>query len=157
MAGDEGANGVVIRPAVYGDLPQMLEMGERFFGASGYSDVTRYHRDSMRRTFEGMISSPSAVVLVVEHKKLIGMAGALIYPWYFNAEELTSQELFWWVDQEHRGRGVDLLESLIASVNARGAKSLSMIALDRLHPEKVGGIYERRGFRPSERSYIKKL
>lgn len=132
-------------------------MGQRFFDASGYSDITVYDRDSMRVTFDGLIASPSAVVMIAEKQKPVGMAAALIYPWYFNAHHTTAQELFWWLDPEHRGIGTKLFDALMAGVKAKGAQSLSMIALDRLHPEKVGGIYERRGFRPSERSWIKKL
>jgi GNAT superfamily N-acetyltransferase len=143
----------VIRPATYSDIPKMLEMGKRFFEASGYSDIAEFDTESLRASFEALLSSDSAVVLVGEG----AMAAALIYPFYFNANHKTAQEMFWWVDPEQRGIGTQLLDALIAGCKAKGAESLSMIALERLTPEKVGGIYERRGFRPSERSYIKKL
>ncbi len=152
MAGDEGSYGVV-RPATFSDIPQMLEMGRRFYEASGYSDVTEFDPESLRVTYEALITSESAVVLVAEG----AMAAALIYPFYFNASHKTAQEMFWWVDPDKRGIGTKLFDALMAGVKAKGAQSLSMIALERLTPEKVGGIYERRGFRPSERSYIKKL
>jgi hypothetical protein len=153
MAGDEGFNRSVIRPATISDIPKMLEMGRKFFEASGYSDIADLEVNSLRATFEALITNSEAVVLVGDG----AMAAALIYPFYFNASHKTAQEMFWWVNPERRGIGTELLDALIASVKAKGAQSLSMIALERLTPEKVGGIYERRGFRPSERSYIKKL
>jgi GNAT superfamily N-acetyltransferase len=153
MARDEGFNRSVIRPATVADIPRMLEMGRRFFDASGYSEITSFDPESLRATFEGLMMNPDAVVLVTTG----GMAAALIYPFYFNVGHRTAQEMFWWVDKEHRGIGTQLFDALIAGVKAKGAESLVMIALERLTPEKVGGIYERRGFRLSERSYIKKL
>jgi GNAT superfamily N-acetyltransferase len=154
---DAGSYRVVIRPARIDDIPELVGMGRRFFDASGYADITTFDDESLGTTFSGLLTSESAVFLVVDKQKLVGMAAALIYPFYFNVKHRTAQEMFWWVDKEHRGIGSQLFDALIAGVKARGAESLSMIALERLTPEKVGGIYERRGFRPSERSYIKRI
>jgi GNAT superfamily N-acetyltransferase len=88
---------------------------------------------------------------------LVGIAGALVYPFYFNAGHKTAQELFWWVDTEHRGVGATLFIAMRDEVRKRGAKSLSMIALEAIEPERVGAFYMRHGFRPSERSYIGRL
>lgn len=157
MGGNESFNRNVIRPAAHSDLHQLVDMGKRFFQETGYSDISTFDEGSCASTLQGLMTNPDAVLLVVEKGKLVGVAGALIYQFYFNFNHRTSQEIFWWVDKEHRGIGTQLFDALIAGVKAKGAESLSMIALERLTPEKVGGIYERRGFRPSERSYIKKL
>ena len=146
----------MVRPAQLSDLPYLVEMGRRFFEASGYSDVTTFDSKSLRATIEALLTNEDAVILVVGEKP-VGLAIAILYPFYFNANHRTSQEMLWWVEPEHRGVGTQLFEALITGVKAKGAESISMIALERLTPEKVGGIYERRGFRPSERSYIKKL
>lgn len=147
----------MIREAEVRDIPEMVEMGRRFFAASGYADITELDPESLEATFKSLLENPDAVVLVVEKSKLVGMAAALIYPFYFNLKHRTSQEMFWWVDQEHRGSGLKLFDDLISGVKAKGAESLSMIALDALDPEKVGAIYERRGFRASERLFIRRL
>jgi hypothetical protein len=157
MAGNPGLDRGVIRPAVTGDIPKLVEMSKRFFDASGYSDITEFDEFSMHATLSALIGNQNAVVLVVVKSIPVGMACALIYPFYFNAGHTTAQELFWWIDPEHRGIGGNLLDAMAAGVKAKGALSLSMIALERLSPEKAGAIYERRGFRPSERSWIKKL
>lgn len=146
----------MIRRAREGDTQALLAMGERFFAASGYGEVTEFDRESFRGTIERLATD--GVLLVVEGAYgLVGMAGAMVYPFYFNVKHQTAQEMFWWVDTEHRGVGSKLFDAMVEQVKARGAKSLSMIALDALEPEKVGAFYRRRGFRPSERSFIGRL
>lgn len=136
----------------------MVDMGACFFAASGYSDICAYDAASLARTLESMLGDENAVLLVVEKdERLVGMAGALIYPFYFNQGHLTSQEMFWWVDEAHRGIGSQLFDALEENIRRRGAMSLSMIALDRLSPDRVGSFYERRGFRPSERMFIRRF
>ena len=145
-----------IRTAREIDLPALLEMGARFFAASGYADVTSFDRETFRTTLFTLMRD--GVLLVAEkHFGIVGMAGAVVYPFYFNSSHTTAQEMFWWVDEEHRGIGSKLFDAMVAAVKDRGAKSLSMIALDALQPEKVGAFYERRGFRPSERAFIGSL
>lgn len=147
----------MIRPAMSSDIPAMLEMGRKFFDASGYSDITEYHEESFRDVLERLITSADSLALVADEGGPVGMAAALLYFHFFNTNHKTSQELFWYVDEKHRGIGTALLDALIAGVKAKGAQSVSMIALESLDPEKVSGIYARRGFRPSERTYVRSL
>jgi GNAT superfamily N-acetyltransferase len=141
----------VIRKAVLSDLPDLVEMGRRFHQASGYADIAEFDALSFATTLQ---NAPDAVFLVVEKEgSLAGMAGALVYPFYFNLKHRTAQEVFWWVSPEHRGIGSQLFDALVAEVKDMGAQSLSMIALE--NAKWVGGFYEKRGFRPSERSFIK--
>jgi GNAT superfamily N-acetyltransferase len=81
----------------------------------------------------------------------------LLHPHYFNASHITGQELFWWIDPDHRGRGSELLNALEAWVKDQGAHSFVMITLEALEPERVGLIYRRRGYRPVEHSYLKEM
>lgn len=110
-------------------------------------------------TLERMCAAPEAILLVAERDgRLIGMAGGLVSPLYFNHDHLTGQELFWWIDPKERGSiGVRLLETLENEARARGCQSWAMIALDKVDPERTARIYERRGYRASERSFIKRL
>lgn len=135
----------------------MVEMGRRFFDASGYSDIASFDLESLRLTFEGLVTSDGSVCLVVENGHLVGIAVAIIYPFYFNRHHITAQEMLWWVDKEHRGIGSKLLDALLLGCKSKGAESVSMIALEKLDPERVGSIYEKRGLRPSERSFIGRL
>lgn len=147
----------MIRAATLDDIPSMVDMGRHFFEASGYADITRYDAESFAQTLTRAMDSTDAVFLVVEKDHLVGMAGALLYPFYFNLTHRTAQELFWWVEPEHRGVGSALFDAMTAEIQKRGAESLSMVALETLEPEKVGAFYQKRGFRPSERSFIRSL
>lgn len=128
-------------------------MGRRFYEASGYRDITEFDSGSLENT----LRNSGAILLVAEKDGLVGMAGALVYPFYFNASHLTAQEIFWWVDPEHRGIGSLLFDALLEEVKKSGAQSLSMIALESLNPERVGSFYQARGFKPSDRSFIRRI
>ena len=143
----------MIRKAALSDIPKIIEMGRRFYEASGYKDITEFDPESLEQT----LRNSGAIILVAEKESVVGMAGALVYPFYFNSKHLTAQEMFWWVDPEHRGIGSLLFDALLEEVKKSGAKSLSMIALENLNPERVGEFYKSRGFRPSDRSYIKRI
>lgn len=145
----------MIRPATESDIPALVEMGRRFFDASGYEDITEYDPETVTRTFHLLMNG--GVLLVVDSDGVVGAAGAMVYPFYFNAAHMTGQELFWWVDPEYRGVGNDLRKALETAVQEKGAKSFSMIALERLNPELVGALYRRAGYRASEHSYIKRF
>jgi GNAT superfamily N-acetyltransferase len=130
----------------------MAAMGRKFYEASGYVDITEYSEESF---ITSLVNAPDSVFLVVEKDGLVGMAGALVYPFYFNLKHRTAQEMFWWVDPEHRGVGGELFDALLREVKKLGAESLTMIALERF--SWVGSYYEKRGFRPTERSFIKRI
>ena len=147
----------IVRVAKANDLPSMVRMGRRFFDASGYSDLASFDDGSFEATFSSLIDSPDAVVVVCEQDRIVGMAAALLYPLYFNASHRTAQEMLWWVDEDRRGVGGHIFDMLIAEAKKKGAKSVSMIALEELSPSVVGAFYERRGFRPSERSWMRAL
>jgi GNAT superfamily N-acetyltransferase len=152
VPGDARINGQLIRRATVADLPALVAMAQRFHEASGYGDIAEFDALSFATTLQ---SAPNVVVLVAEKDGLIGMAGALVYPMYFNLQHVTAQEMFWWVEPEHRGIGSKLFDALEEEVKKMGAQSLTMIAIERF--SWVGSYYEKRGFRPSERSFIRRF
>jgi hypothetical protein len=147
----------MIRSATKEDIKHLIPMGEKFFYHSGYEDVTKLSVESLDKTFTHLIDDDNGILLVDDD--LSGMIGALLYPFYFNHEHLTGQELFWWVDPSKRKSSVgkDLLKAAQDEAKAKGAKSFTMIALESLTPELVGNIYLNQGYRKSEHSYIRKL
>lgn len=146
----------MIRHAVPGDLPELLRMGRAFHAVTGVADVIPLDEATLTQTFLNLMQG--GVILVVEGEDgLVGATGALLHPHYFNASHLTGQEMFWWIDPEHRGCGAELFTALEQWVRDQGAHSFSMIALDALDPERVGLIYRRRGYRATEHSYLRKM
>lgn len=70
---------------------------------------------------------------------------------------LECSELFWYVDEKYRGKGISLLLHAEKYAKKRGAKRMIMIYLINSMPEKLEKLYTRMGFRELERSYIKEL
>lgn len=149
-----------IRAATEADIVGLLPMGKRFFEASGYSELLAFDSDSVAQTLRNLIESEQGSLLIAENESgPIGFLGALIYPFYFNFDHLTGQEVFWWVDKEHRktGAGLALLELTEAWAKSNGAKSFSMVALQGSMPDRMAKLYQSMGYRPNEYSYIKRV
>jgi GNAT superfamily N-acetyltransferase len=147
-----------IRPATAEDFERVLVPARKFFDASGYGDVTTFDDDSFRITFSNLLSG--GVCLVAETgEEIVGIAGAVAYPLFFNRSHITGQEMFWWLNPEHRGTTVGwrMFTGLEDWAREFGCKTFSMLALESLSPEEVGSMYRRAGYRKSENSYIKEL
>lgn len=148
-----------VRVATVEDVPECLVMGRAFFDESGFAGETAYDEESTRATMTHLISAQDGVLLVAESDGLIGMAAALAFPHYFNAASRAAQELFWWVAPRARGgaAGVRLLRGLEAWAAEVGCSTMTMVCLPSLTRSPAERIYERCGYRPSERSFIKRV
>lgn len=150
---------ILMRAATLDDVETIALLGASFFEEAGWSDVTAWDHDSICATLCNLISEESGIVLVCEaNGRIVGMGGGLVHPAYFNRNHITGQELFMWVEPAfRRGIGGDLLDALEDQAALRGARSWAVASVAKLRPEAVGRLYERRGYRPSERTYIKAL
>lgn len=88
--------------------------------------------------------------------RIIGAFGAVVAE-DLNDAALVANECFWFVNQEARGRGFELLIAYEEEARKRGVVRCSMIHLVSLQPDKLGELYERRGYRAVETSYFKEL
>lgn len=149
----------MIRLAQAVDLGALLAMGRAFFAATGYSDIAQFDDASFAKTVEHLMTGDAVCLVAEVDGRVVGAAGALAYPFYFNAAHKTGQEVFWWLNPEHRGGqlGIHLFAALESWAKDQGCQSFTMIALDAVDADRVGRIYRRCGYRPSEHSYIKEL
>jgi hypothetical protein len=86
------------------------------------------------------------------------MAAGAVSPVYFNLAHVSGEELFWWVsDKAPQMTGIRLLEALEGAARAKGCQTWQMKSLARLGGERMQRLYERRGYRASERAFIKEL
>jgi len=75
-----------------------------------------------------------------------------------NNGDLVCQEAFWFVPKGSRhGIGLDLFAAWEAEASRLGAVRLIMVHLAQLDAARLGKLYQRRGYRPLETSYIKAL
>jgi RimJ/RimL family protein N-acetyltransferase len=54
--------------------------------------------------------------------KIVGMLGYSIYDHFIGGEK-SAVEVFWWVEPEHRGDGLRLLDRLETIMRAQGPRS----------------------------------
>jgi L-amino acid N-acyltransferase YncA len=150
---------MLIRPATADDVPAIAVLGEKFHEEAGWGDVAEYVTEDCAATLAGMVENADAILLVVDDEgEIIGMAGAITFPLYFNAAHRSAQELFWYMKPGQRnGAGSRMLDTLENELRVLGCQSNIMIALDKVSPEATGRYYRQRGYRAAEHSWIRRL
>ncbi len=150
----------MIRPAVAGDLPRLQIMGAKFFDATGFDRWFRWNPRTFAKAVTNFMASESAVVLVCDGPHgAVAMAAALAYPNWFDEDSLTAQELFWWVEPDHRGGplGAALHRGLEDWARNKGSYTMEMGAIESLRPDVLAAAYARKGYEPKERIFCKVL
>lgn len=148
----------MIRAATYGDLPEIARLGRAFFDQAGWADVLEYDEADCEASLRLFMDSGLAIILVADIGGIVGMTGGIVSPVYFKRDHLSGEELFWWVsEQAPQTTGIKLLAALEDAARQRGCVTWQMKSLARLNGERMGKLYERRGYRASEHSYIKRL
>lgn len=137
----------MIRPAEVSDIPRLLEMGRKFAEKAKLDDHVGYDPHSMVQTFEAMIDGDQFALFIGES----GSIGGMIAPHPFNYEQKFVDELFWWSEGRE---GLRLLKAFEDWAASQGAM-VRMTALEAVEPDRVGKLFERRGYAPLERSFIK--
>ena len=148
----------MIRLATINDIAGILPLAVKFIEYSPLSGKTFINYGDLSDTLSMMISEDKQAcwVMVVEGK-IVGMSGAMIFPFYANRDYQIAQELFWYVAEEHRGNGKQLLNAMENWSTSRGAKALHMISLETDSAKAMDRYYKRSGFNPIEHTYSKEL
>lgn len=138
----------MIREAVESDIPAIMEMGKRFADEAGVTDAVGWDDDAVEGMLQAMIEG--------EHILLIGdrgMIGGLVFGHPFSGRKVF-QELFW-RNEGPATQGVRLLDMAEKLAAERGCERSLMIAIDTFPGAER--VYERRGYKPAERNFIKVL
>lgn len=143
-----------VRKANTDDYPELVAFGRKFFDSLPYRDV-EYSEDSAQRWLDLM--RELGVLLVAEiDGEPVGMAGGIYSPFVFNDRHKVGAEIMWWIEPEYRRNGIgsELMTALeVAAANA-GCIRWSMMAIED-SAEQVGAMYQRAGYTPAERTYVK--
>lgn len=149
---------MIIRDAELSDVPDLARLGALFHAESGLADLIEYVEADYAAWLSAVIGLPNVLMLVADDGEIKGATGGMVCPIYFNAAHITGEELFFWVHPDSRGSlGLRLIEALESAARDAGCSSWHMKALAGVKPEATGRFYERRGYRPAENSYIKRL
>ena len=144
----------MIRLATKEDIPEMLRMGESFFNASGYGDLTTFSKEDTESLFiklidEGWLLTDGVSTLL----------GFVVFPMFMNNSTIVAQELFWWVDESVRGSrvGVEILKKAEELAKENGATAMMMLSINELNGDSVNKLYERLGYSRREQTYMRAL
>ena len=141
---------MTIREATRADLPHIVVMGLHFLRASEYTGKIQENPDAMFDLALRLIESVDGIIFVDGDAKPTGMIGLHLYQHPMSGEVITS-ELFWWVEPDHRGSGMDLLKAAERWAKEHGSSSIQMIAPN----DRVSRIYKARGYEKTEEHYQK--
>jgi GNAT superfamily N-acetyltransferase len=145
----------MIRQATKNDLPALAQMGLKFVeeGSLPFKIIPKIWVKNWSKFMDMGIGH---VLLSTQAGQPTGTIGAFFVPDPNNDEPIMA-EAFWYVLPEHRGAGVKLLISLEGLAKRLGAKRLSMVHLHSINSDKLGKLYEARGYKPTESHYIKEI
>jgi hypothetical protein len=143
----------VIRDATPDDIPRLVEMGTRFLTESVYSGKVLVNPEAITRTMGLLLASDVGALFVSELDGVVtGMIGLMVFEHPFTGQR-AAQELFWWVEPEHRGNGLKLLKRGEQWAAAAGAQHIHMVA----PTPAVGHLYERLSYGYLEAVYQKAI
>lgn len=145
------ASRVLIRSARKSDIPRVIEMGRRFYRESGYEKHLAENPDQMRCLAEQVMAANGLLVSECGGE-LTGMFGYVLFP-HFISGELIAGEVFWWMEPESRGEGLNLLRVAEDKARSAGAKRMQMIAPNK----QVARVYERLKYEFVEMAYQKTI
>lgn len=151
---------MIVRDATIDDLPEYLMLAQAFHAASPMNGVVAFDTDGYSQFYLSAIVNPSMGIWITEiDKRPVGIAGALLYPLYFNPSTLVAQELWWWLTLEARGTGAgSKMFSHIEKWSIENkANAIFMIALEDAKVEKMAKLYKRSGYIPMERTFMKEV
>jgi hypothetical protein len=138
-----------IRRATLDDLPHLLNMGERFVNHYGHFS---FDAPTVLAMLVNLVQH-HYVIVAEEEGVLFGMIGAMVVPNIWNKHDILFQEMFWWVDEDHRdgSAGIRLLLAMhkLAPVGAK--KVLSVLPNTNFKDKTLAKL----GYKLTEMAYAK--
>lgn len=143
-----------VRLAKMDDFPVVCQMAKEFHQCTEYRDI-EFDEASCYLLFKSSLEN--GMVFVSEGREITGFILGLPFPCPLNQMKTMVSELAWWVEPEYRNTsaGVRLLQTLERAAKEHGSTSLTMICLENMEPDKIQNIYQRMGYKPTERAFVR--
>lgn len=146
----------MIRPAQKEDFGELARMGRAFVDIAYGGN---FDPDSFIKQVISMMNGTGVVFIMEVNGQVVGAAGALVYPKWFNHSIKVAQEVFWWVDEAHRGQlmSVRLFDAIDRWMMDSEATEHIVSNNATIEPEKAARFYQHRGFVWSESNFVRRL
>jgi len=130
------------------------ELGKEFYSQSGLKGTFR--AQTFVETWNQLLKvGVSSMWISRSGGEVTGALGVILSMHMFDGE-VTAQECFWFVREEHRGlAGPRLFKAMEEWTKQIGVTRILMAHLDQAEESAVGTFYERRGFRKLETTYVR--
>ncbi len=151
---------ILVRKARHDDLSQVVALGAQFHEESKFSNLCEFVPQDFEQTALSIIEERTAGSLFVADMGgvIVGIAGAVFFPFYFNFSSVAAQEVFLWAAPEHRsGIGMLLLDQLEEDAMTRGGSVFMTGAIAGLRDDAVARRYRMRGYSPGENTFMRRL
>lgn len=141
-----------MKVATFEDLTEIADMSMKFMETTGYAPYA--DRTTIERLIAGLITGEQNEKIIIFQSGVGFLAGCVV-PFLFGPH-LLATEIAWWVEPKERGNGAGI-EFLAAfeywAKEKAGCSMISMVCLE----DKLGEVYEKRGYKLYERAYMKVL
>lgn len=148
-----------IRLAKKEDMPFIVAMCEKFYSFTDASKIKEFSHSALYRLVDSFISSDYANCFVCGDNIPIACAGMTAMNHPFTDDFLIVSEVFWWVEPDHRNKGIgkDLIRYAENWGKSIGAAASAMAHTAEIEPKKARETYEKLGYKQAEHSYWKIL
>jgi L-amino acid N-acyltransferase YncA len=148
----------MIRQATQQDAPEIARLGAIFHQQAGWDEIP-YNEADCATALTQLMETPIFLCYVAEADDVIvGMMAVVLSPSFFNHTHITGEEMFWWVsDKAPRMIGLRLLVTMEKRARELGCHTMHMKSVARLNGERMEKLYAKRGYRASERLFVKEL
>lgn len=135
-------------------------MAHRFAEHSPYAHLG-VDEEKTYETVNAFLSAPKEeriIILAIVDDKPVGMLAGMISELLINRMKIAS-EVMWWMDPEYRGSRVslELLDAYEFWATKCGANVIQLSTVETEQAERIGKLYNRRGYKLTERGYIKDI
>jgi len=142
-----------IRQGRENDFAQAMELVAAFAEESLHEYGVHLEIDQLQKTFDEVYFSS---FVAVEDGKVVGVLAGHLIPDRCS-DELTYEEVVWYMSKEHRKYGIKLFNYVQQWCVVHGIQRISMSCMHNSKTEKLFALYEKMGFKPMETRFIKVL
>lgn len=144
-----------IRLAEEEDVEVVLDMGRKFYSTMEAAKLVPFDDDSAMAQIFRMLDE-GFILLGEKEGQVVAMLGSVIHDHPFNVAYRGCSEVMFWIEPEHRGGtlAARLVKEAEQMAIHDGASFVVLAALET-SPEGIDRFYNKLGYAPAERAFVK--